>query len=199
MKNVLLTAFEPYDEWTSNASWLALVELTKESAPDVEVTTRLYPVDFDGFQSAMATDLERDFDVALHLGQAPGSGGIDLESVGINMGGNRLQIPEEYQPLVEDGPVAYRSTLPLAAWARTLRASGIPARLSFHAGTFLCNATLYFSHYLAEKMGLKTQSAFLHIPLDPSQVVDHRQNLASQPAPITAAAVRILLDEVARM
>ncbi len=47
MTRVLLTAFEPYDTWKANASWLALVDLTSDLPSQPQVTTRLYPVDFD--------------------------------------------------------------------------------------------------------------------------------------------------------
>jgi pyroglutamyl-peptidase len=99
--------------------------------------------------------------------------------------------------LVEDGPVAYRSQLPLAVWAQKLRQAGIPAQVSYHAGTFLCNATLYLSHYLAEQQGLHTRSAFVHLPLDTSQVLSDRQDLPSLPAAMTGSALRLILDELA--
>ena len=46
MPRVLLTAFEPYDRWKANASWLALVQLTQHLPDEPQITTRLYPVDF---------------------------------------------------------------------------------------------------------------------------------------------------------
>ena len=46
MASVLITAFEPYDRWEANSSWLALVELTKDLPSEPRITTRRYPVDF---------------------------------------------------------------------------------------------------------------------------------------------------------
>jgi pyrrolidone-carboxylate peptidase len=46
MARVLLTAFGPYGSWESNASWLALTELTRELPSLPQVTTRLYPTDY---------------------------------------------------------------------------------------------------------------------------------------------------------
>ena len=43
MTRVLLTAFQPYEGWQTNASWLALVELTRDLPDQPMVTTRLYP------------------------------------------------------------------------------------------------------------------------------------------------------------
>ncbi|MEX0585293.1 MAG: pyroglutamyl-peptidase I [Pirellulales bacterium] len=154
MMRVLVTAFGPYDNWSENASWLALVRLTQDLPANLSVTTRRYPVDFATLKRLLSQDLEAGFDVLLATGQAPGSSHIRLEQLGINIGGHHGQLPEQYQPLADDGPVAYRSMLPLASWAQRIRAAGIPAQVSHHAGTFLCNATLYWAHYWSEKKGL---------------------------------------------
>src|ERR1700749_2502012 len=91
MTRVLVTAFEPYDRWKTNASWLALVHLTQDLPSEPAITTRLYPVDFAVVRRKLSEDLEGNYDYAIHLGQAPGSGRIQLESVGINVGGSSSQ------------------------------------------------------------------------------------------------------------
>jgi len=161
-----------------------------------EVTTRLYPVDFDKVRQQLETDLAADFDVALHLGQAPGEAYIRIEAIGINVAGGRDQRPEEYVPLIDDGPSAYRSQLPLADWARKLRGEGIPAEMSYHAGTYLCNAALYLTHYYAQRDALKTQAAFFHIPLTPSQTVGELSNIPSLPTAESVRALRLILEEL---
>jgi pyroglutamyl-peptidase len=198
MTSVLLTAFEPYDLWTANSSWLTLVQLTQQLPSEPSITTRLYPVNFEAMKERLAKDLEADYDYALHLGQAPGSTRIQLESHAINIGGSALQSPDTYRALVTDGPVAYRSPLPLGPWAAMLRDARIPAEISYHAGTYLCNATLYFSCYLAERMTLKTKSAFVHLPLDVSQTAAQAQHMAALPATTSADALRLILSEMVR-
>ena len=83
----------------------------------------------------------------------------------------RTDNPDALATLAHDGPLAYRSQLPLASWAQQLRSAGIPAQVSFHAGTYLCNALLYLSLHLAQRRGLRTQAAFIlssarHVPGD---------------------------------
>ena len=196
MPRVLLTAFEPYDRWKANASWLALVQLTQNLPTVPQITTRLYPVDFSILRERLAADLALDFDYALHVGQAPGSSRIQLEAVGLNIGGSISQSPDQYRSLADEGPVAYRSSLPLADWAVKLRRAGVPAQVSFHAGAYLCNATLYWSHYLVEQSALKTQIAFIHVPLDVSQAVNEPHGVASLPSAVSAQAIRLILDEL---
>jgi pyroglutamyl-peptidase len=197
MPSVLLTAFEPYGPWPANASWLCLQELTHELPTTPALTTRLYPVDFAKVRERLTADLEAGFDYALHLGQDPGATHVQLEMFGLNIGGERADSPEALRPLEAAGPAAYCSTLPLAAWATRLQQSGIPARVSFHAGTYLCNATLYWTHYLCEQLGRRTPAAFIHLPLETSQAAAESRPMPSLPATITAAAVRMILAELA--
>ena len=199
MASILVTAFEPYDRWKTNSSWLALVELTRDLPAGHKLVTRRYPVDFSTVRQRLADDLTADFDYALHLGQAPGSGRIQLEAIGLNIGGSGGQTADQFRRLVDGGPVAYRSDLPLGDWAVKLSAAGIPTTVSYHAGTYLCNAILYLSCYLAEQMRLRTRAAFIHLPLDLTQTAGLPQDFASLPASTSAAAVRMILDELAEL
>jgi pyroglutamyl-peptidase len=195
MTKVLITAFEPYDHWPSNASWLTLVEYAKSLPKSPQVTTRLYPVDVEGLRNRLAHDLQTDYDVALHLGQAPGTAGLRLEAMGLNVAVGRETFVDDYRPLEPDGPVAFRSQLPLGALASRLRKAGIPAQISYHAGTYLCNALLYLTHLLVERHRLKTRATFIHVPLDPTQVVATGEELPSLPAARSAEALRIIVDQ----
>jgi pyroglutamyl-peptidase len=195
---VLITAFEPYDRWSENSSWEALVTLTQELPESPKVVTRRYPVDFAAAQAKLQEDLAANYDYALLLGQSPGIGRIHLEAVGIHVGGHSSQSPDEFRPLIDGGPVAYRSSLPLDHWAAAVRQSGIPCQVSYHAGTYLCNALLYLTHFFVEQQRLKTRTAFIHLPLCPAQILGQRQDLPSMTSQEAARAIRIILDQVAR-
>lgn len=192
--SVLITAFEPYGTWKENSSWLCLLELTRSLSDLSAITTRRYPVDFELARERLERDLEANYDLVLHLGQSPGAGHIHLEAVGLNIGGTPDQSPEDFATLAPDGMVAYRSILPLGEWAAQIRDAGIPCQVSYHAGTYLCNAMLYWSHYFAEQRGLKTRATFIHLPLETSQLLAERRDMPSLPASMTAAAVRMLLE-----
>lgn len=198
MPRILITAFEPYGGWSENSSWLALIEFTKQLGSDSNVTTRLYPVDFDSVAQRLRKDLAADYDFALHLGQAPGAASVKLEAIGLNVGGRSEQRPEEFHRLVEDGPVAYQSALPLADWSNHLRADGIPTMVSYHAGSYLCNATLYLSHFFAETMNLKTQSAFIHLPLDYSQTLKQGKELPAMPSSLAGRALQLVVQQLTK-
>jgi hypothetical protein len=137
---ILLTAFEPYDQWSSNSSWETIVELLRVRGTIPNVITRRYPVSLTRFQERLEVDLARGFDSIIHLGQAPGISQIHLEAIAINVAGVTEAEGADFGDLVVGGPVGYRSKFPLGIWASYLRQSGIPARVSYHAGTYLCNA-----------------------------------------------------------
>jgi pyroglutamyl-peptidase len=193
---VLVTAFEPYDRWATNASWDALVALTRELPVAPRVVTRRYPVDFEKTRAKLAEDLAANYDYTLHLGQAPGSSRVHLEAVALNVAGETTQSPDDFQTLVPNGPAAYRSALPLSAWATKIRAAGIPVQVSYHAGTYLCNAILYLAQHIAAEQKLKTQSAFVHLPLSPSQVLNERHDVPSLPTSLCAEALQVILAEM---
>ena len=196
MPRILLTAYEPYDDWQCNASHLVLEQLQASSAGQHEVTTRVYPVAFRTIHELIQGELTGGYDFAIHMGQAPGYSDVTLEAIGINVAVDRGQKAEEGVPLVSGGAAAYQSPLPLSAWAAGLRTAGIPARVSYHAGTFLCNAALYLSSYEAEQRRLKTKSVFLHLPLAAEQAEAHERGLPTLPAETMAGAVRWILRQL---
>lgn len=193
MARLLITAFRPFDAWQENASWLALQSLMRDLPAEVEVTTRLYPVDYDELRPRLAMDLATPYDAVLHLGQAAGSASIRLEQFALNARRDRFQSSDEAPELEAGGPAAYRSSLPLADWARGLREAGVPADLSLHAGDYLCNAAMYWSHHLIAAAGRQPNVAFVHVPIDVSQAVHAVQSTASLPTEVTAQALRLLV------
>ena len=60
--------------------------------------------------------------------------------------------------IVADGPVAYRSGLPVDEIVAALRAEGIPAAPSRDAGGFLCNHVFYVLMHMGVRGG------FVHVP-----------------------------------
>jgi pyroglutamyl-peptidase len=196
MPRILVTAYGPYDEWEQNVSWIVLQELTRSLPPECPVTTRLYPVDFSAVKTRLAEDLRDEYDFAIHLGQAPGRATISLEAIGLNLARERGQRADEAVPLMADGPPAYFSRLPLGDWAATLRDAGIPAEVSHHAGTYLCNAALFLSHYFAERARREISATFLHLPLDTAQVIASGRDLPSLSAAVSATAVRVLIEKL---
>ena len=186
---ILLTAFEPYDRWPENSSWLALCDLTRWYDGNIDLTTRRYPVDLTRMSELLRKDLQENYDLAVHLGQSPGSTSLRLEAVGLN-------VRSDGSPLIPSASEAYRSSLPLHACNQSLLEAGIPSDVSHHAGTYLCNAALYLSQHYARSFGLNTQSLFVHIPLAPAQASKDPARPASMSTPMASAAVAIVIQQL---
>ncbi len=189
MTRVLITAFEPYDRWPENSSWLALADLTEWYDGSAQITTRRYPVDLTQMSEKLRKDLQTNHDFAIHLGQSPGSTLIKLEAVGLN-------VRSDGTPLIEQAPEAYRSPLPLARCYHSLINAGIPSEVSHHAGTYLCNAALYLSQHYSRSFGLNTRSLFVHIPLAPAQAARDSGRLASISTPMASAAIALIIEQL---
>lgn len=193
-RRLLVTAFEPFGVWTTNASRLCLEQLIPQLPRHWEVVTRIYPVEFDRARPLLEADLAQNFDLSIHLGQAQNTGRIRLESIGLNVGVKPGSAEGQTFALIPGGPPAYQVGLPLTAWAEQLRAEGIPAYVSQHAGTYLCNATLYWARHFVETHGVHTQICFIHVPLDISQVTNLQDDFMTLPASLVAAGVRRLIE-----
>ncbi len=193
-RRILVTAFAPFGTWERNASQLCLENLLPLLSDEYEITQRVYPVEFAAARPLLESDLRLNFDLAIHLGQAHNTSRIRLEAVGLNVGAVPGRSDSDMFGLVTDGPAAYQSALPLSQWADRLREHGIPAYVSYHAGTYLCNATLYWAHHFLElNPELRTQVCFIHVPIDISQVAGLPGDYLTLPSRMTAEAVARLI------
>ncbi|MCY2985974.1 MAG: pyroglutamyl-peptidase I [Planctomycetota bacterium] len=190
----MLTAFEPYDTWEQNSSWEALVTFLHKRGIPAGVTTRRYPVDLVQMQSRMDKDLALGFDAVLHLGQAPGISRVQMEAIAVNVAGMTETVGDFFGPLVPSAPVAYRTHFPLDQWNLELRSSGIPCSVSFHAGTYLCNAAMFLTHHWHAVRNRHCSVGFVHFPLTPEQVLHSRRDLSSMPREQSAEAIGKILD-----
>ncbi len=106
--------------------------------------------------------------LGLGVNTLPSAAIIKAEKVGINW--RHFGVPDNagfranMQAVVEEGPAAYIADYPYETAVCEMKAAGIPAYQSFHAGTHLCNQMLYTSRHLAELHGLGTRCGFIHVP-----------------------------------
>ncbi|MCU7375382.1 pyroglutamyl-peptidase I [Paucibacter sp. O1-1] len=170
--NILLTGFEPFGGEAINPAWEIARSLDGETLGPARIVARQLPCVFG--QSLRVLDealAELRPGLVLALGQAGGRSDLSLERVAINVDDARIADNAGAQPIdmpvLESGPAAYFSTLPIKAIVHGLRAAGLPASVSQSAGTFVCNHLFYgLQHRLA---GSGVRSGFLHIPYLPEQ------------------------------
>jgi pyroglutamyl-peptidase len=193
MTTVLLTGFEPFGAATSNPSG----EIVKQISGD-NIITAILPVAYT--QSAdhlLALIAEHNPDVVICLGQAEGRTAITPEKVAINLDDARLADNEGVLrsdvKIVDKGPDAYFSTLPVKEMVEAIKAQGIPASVSFSAGAFLCNHVFYVAQN--KFAGTNVRSGFVHVPLMDSQAPEF-PGLPTMPLDQMVTAVKAILNTV---
>lgn len=168
-KQLLLTGFEPFGGETVNPSWEAVSRLPTQLG-DWHIHKLQLPVVF-GTAADLLWEAAKDIrpDGILCIGQAGGRAGITPEQVAINLrnGTDNAGIFYQDAPVIPDGPAAYFATLPVRNMVQSLEKAGIAAAVSYSAGTYVCNDTLYT--LLHRCAGTKTRVGFLHIPYLPQQ------------------------------
>lgn len=197
MKTVLITAFEPFDGEVVNPSWEVVSHLHDHMICGVKVVSKQLPCVFGESLQALyaAIDVLQPV-LVIAVGQAGGRPDVTIERVGINVDDARIPDNLGNQPIdnviVEGGPAAYFSTLPIKAIVEGIRESGIPASVSQTAGTYVCNHVMYgLMHYLAKHKN-KVCGGFIHIPYLPEQAVKHL-GAPSMPASTVIRALEIAL------
>jgi pyroglutamyl-peptidase len=206
-RTFLVTGFEPFGGRDLNPSALVAQALDGTRIGDLEVVGRVLPVDLErvaGSIQALLDELEPLGVIA--TGLAPGYPTIALERFGANLAD--FPLPDNAGalardlPLVEDGPTALASRLPLRAIEAELLDAGIPVVLSESAGLYLCNAAMY---HLLTALDPSVPAGFIHLPAIPAQVVEklrgpwsEGQTHASMELATIERAIRIAVEHTVR-
>ncbi|GAA4434192.1 pyroglutamyl-peptidase I [Bremerella cremea] len=164
MHRILITAFEPFLQYPTNASQQILSHWLEDHPGSDRSTfvTEILPVEYVRTEPRLLELHNQSFDFALHLGQAPRIDRFNLEMIALNV---KSDPTIDISPLNPEGPAAYASALPLQQWSGDLTEREIPATVSFHAGTYLCNATYFWSTEAQLRRGKTDRSLFVHVPL----------------------------------
>lgn len=199
MKRVLLTAFEPFAGEVINPSLEAARQIESIEFAGALVRTVELPVDRHR-AIAIAIDMigaERP-DVVIMLGEAGGRFRVNPERVAINV--DDFRIPDNAgnqpkdEPIVEGGPAAYFSTLPIRSIVERIAAERIPVAISNTAGTYLCNRLFYSVMHAIAVEGLATRAGFIHLPYLHDQAIGKHQDVPSLSRESIIEAVRLAIE-----
>ena len=193
MTKVLLTGFEPFGSASSNPSG----EIVKQISGD-NIVTAILPVAYtQSAERLLALIAEHNPDVVISLGQAEGRTQITPEKVAINLDDARLADNEGVirndVKILEDGPDAYFSTLPIKEIVEAVKDAGVPAAVSLSAGAFLCNHIFYVAQNKFADTSVR--SGFVHVPLMDSQAPEF-PGLPTMPLDQMVTAVRAMLETI---
>jgi pyroglutamyl-peptidase len=162
----LVTGFTTFGEHEVNPSRLIVEALAQRRS---DVWTAVLPVEYR-ISGELICDLIRQYqpDAVMMLGLAAKRSAINLERFALNV--DDASVPDNAgelrngQIIVDSGPAAYVSTLPLDAMRSTLAARDVPVVVSNHAGAYLCNHVFYVVRHYLEQAGLNMPCGFIHVP-----------------------------------
>jgi pyroglutamyl-peptidase len=160
---ILVSAFDPFNQETTNASQLVLAELAKHDHIIPVVLPTSFHRSFPLLRQAISSYQPQ---MVLMLGEADGRIGVQLERVAINLDDARIAdndgVQLILQPIEPKGPVGIFTRLPYAKVIPALQASGHEVSLSNSAGNFVCNHLFYEALYRLPKT---LPVGFIHVPI----------------------------------
>ena len=179
---ILLTAFDPFGGEPVNPAQEA-VEAVRDNIAGAQIVKQIVPTVFGKSIETVHEAMKRENpDVTLCIGQAGGRIGLTPERVAINLNDARIPDNEGNQPLdtpiFKDGKNAYFTKLPAKAMVENIIKAGIPASVSYTAGTYVCNHLMYGVLYYIDKEFPNMRGGFMHVPFLHEQVLD-KKNMPS--------------------
>ncbi len=194
---ILITGFAPFGGFSENPSqWIA--QEPWKTADAEEIYTHVLPVSASKIPETLFQLLDQiQPSICLHFGLASQASQVRIERIAINLLDMRIPdndgIQHTDKSILESGETAYFSTLPCRTILTQLHQSGVPAELSYSAGTFICNQAMYLSLHYAMRKRVPKQSGFIHIPNTPEQAALH-SGTSSIHYDTLKRAVRVIID-----
>ncbi len=166
MKTILITGFEPFDHDLVNPSWQAVSALPDE-INGVCLIKKEIPVVFDQAPGQIKELMDQyDPDLVICTGYNAKARELNLEYAALNLKHARIadnagNQPQQ-QPIAIDGPLALESRLPVFELEKMLNQKKISAKVSFSAGTYVCNDVMYEVVKACQEREIP--GGFIHIP-----------------------------------
>lgn len=198
---ILITGFEPFGGESVNPAYEA-VKLLPDMAGDIQIVKMEIPTVFGEAGKVVETGiLQYQPDAVICVGQAGRRADIGVERVAINL--VEASIPDNAgnQPMdvkvQEDGDTAYFATIPVKAMVKNIKYHGIPASISYTAGTYVCNSVMYDLLYLIDRKYPSIRGGFIHVPYATEQGVGKPVGTATMELSTISKALLYALEAVA--
>lgn len=198
---ILITGFEPFGGESVNPAYEA-VKLLPDMAGDIQIVKMEIPTVFGEAGKVVETGiLQHQPDAVICVGQAGRRADIGVERVAINLVEASIQDNAGNQPMdvkvQEDGDTAYFATIPVKAMVKNIKDHGIPASISYTAGTYVCNSVMYDLLYLIDRKYPSIRGGFIHVPYATEQGVGKPVGTATMELSTISKALLYALEAVA--
>jgi pyroglutamyl-peptidase len=169
---VLVTGFEPFQNYTVNPSELVAEALNGSFVGGASIVGVVLPVDFSRSVNITIHAMEQYQPIlVISLGLNAGSHAIRVEKIGVNL--KRYQKENEkwsFPRRIESiGPFFRLTSLHTNDIVRTIKKADIAVQQSYFAGMYVCNALFYQLLGYVHAQNSSTKIGFIHVPLSDSQ------------------------------
>ena len=197
---ILVTGFDPFGGDKINPAFEA-VKLLPAKINGADIVTEEIPTVFGKCGEVLRSAMQKHKpDVVVCIGQAGGRSVISVEKVAINLDEARIPDNEQRQPtdvaIVQDGPVAYFSSLPVKAIVQNIKKNNIPSSISYTAGTFVCNDIMYRLLHMINTEFQGLRGGFIHVPFDTAQVLDRPDGTPSMPIATISKGLEYAIEAI---
>lgn len=197
---VLITGFDPFGGESVNPAYEA-VKLIPDNIKGAEIVKLEIPTVFGEAGKAVEKGIkELHPDVVICVGQAGRRADMEVERVAINLAEAPIPDNAGKQPMdvpcQEDGPAAYFATIPVKAMVKNIQDNGIPASVSYTAGSYVCNNVMYDLLYMLDKRYPNICGGFIHVPFATSQGVGKPAGTPTMAIPVIAKALEHAIEAI---
>ena len=200
MKKILITGFEPFGGEKINPAFEAVKRLPDEIAGAKIIKKEIPTVFKKGADSVIDSIEQYQPDYVLCIGQAGERSQITPEWVGINFQNARIADNEGNMPMqkriVEEGPEAYFTMLPVFRMVERMKENSIPANVSYSAGTYVCNDVMYSTIHACKIKYQSTKAGFMHVPFATEQTVNHPAGTPGMNLSDIVRAIQISIEAI---
>ena len=180
MPKLLITGFDPFGGESINPAWEAVSRLPDRIGA-WEIHRLQIPTVFGKAGEVLLAKAEvLSPDAIISVGQAGGRKAVTPEMVAVNLRygsiADNAGVSPQDEPVVSGGPAAYFATLPVRKMAQAMVDAGLPGSVSYSAGAFVCNDTMYA--VLHRYHGTPVRAGFIHVPFLPQQAKEGVPSMA---------------------
>ena len=180
MPKLLITGFDPFGGESINPAWEAVSRLP-DRIGTWEIHRLQIPTVFGKAGEVLLAKAEALLpDAIISVGQAGGRKAVTPEMVAVNLRygsiADNAGVSPQDEPVVSGGPAAYFATLPVRKMAQAMVDAGLPGSVSYSAGAFVCNDTMYA--VLHRYHGTPVRAGFIHVPFLPQQAKEGVPSMA---------------------